>query len=74
VSDLDALDTCERFLIDHRILVEPACGASLAAVYNAEPGTLQDFVTPLVVVCGRATATVVQLGSWRQRPGIQPGS
>jgi len=74
VSDLDALDACERFLIDHRILVEPACGASLAAVYNAEPGILQDFATPLIVVCGGATATVAQLGSWRERLDIQMGS
>ena len=30
VSDQQALDACERFLFDHRVLVEPACGAALA--------------------------------------------
>ena len=30
VTDAQALDACERFLLDHRILVEPACGAALA--------------------------------------------
>ncbi|MGB8973044.1 MAG: pyridoxal-phosphate dependent enzyme, partial [Pseudomonas capeferrum] len=30
VSDRAALEACERFLRDHRVLVEPACGAALA--------------------------------------------
>ena len=37
VSDRDALAACERFLADHRMLVEPACGASLAVVYGQAP-------------------------------------
>ena len=37
VSDRSALSACERFLEDHRILVEPACGASLAMVYENAP-------------------------------------
>ncbi|HPU79358.1 pyridoxal-phosphate dependent enzyme, partial [Accumulibacter sp.] len=34
VSDRSALDACERFLADHRLLVEPACGATLALAYE----------------------------------------
>lgn len=67
VSDLDALEACERFLFDHRILVEPACGASLAAVYSVQHAMLDGFKAPLVVVCGGATATVEQLGVWRNK-------
>ena len=67
VSDLDAVDACERFLFDHRILVEPACGASLAALYSAQHEFLNEFKAPLVVVCGGATATVEQLRVWRQK-------
>lgn len=67
VSDLDALDACERFLFDHRILVEPACGASLAALYSAQHAILEGFKAPLVIVCGGATATVEQLRLWRQK-------
>lgn len=67
VSDLDALEACERFLFDHRILVEPACGASLAAVYSAQYAMLDGFKAPLMVVCGGATATVEQLGLWRNK-------
>lgn len=67
VSDLDAVDASERFLFDHRILVEPACGASLAALYSAQHVILEGFRAPLVIVCGGATATVEQLGVWRRK-------
>jgi len=54
--DLEAIDACERFLFDHRILVDPAYGASLAALYSSERGILDGFKAPLVVVFGGATA------------------
>ena len=63
VSDDSALAACERFLDDHRILVEPACGASLAAAYAAA-SELQEFERVLVVVCGGATATIDQIRHW----------
>jgi L-serine/L-threonine ammonia-lyase len=63
VSDDSALAACERFLDDHRILVEPACGASLATAYAAA-SELQDFERVLVVVCGGATATIDQIRHW----------
>lgn len=63
VSDPSALDACERFLADHRILVEPACGASLALAYEKAP-ELEPFSTVLVVVCGGATATIDQIRQW----------
>lgn len=34
-TDRQALEACLRFANDHRMLVEPACGAALAAVYFA---------------------------------------
>lgn len=66
VSDGAALEACERFLADHRILVEPACGASLALAYEAH-AALADFGTVLVVVCGGATATIDQIRRWAGR-------
>ncbi|OQS07597.1 hypothetical protein THRCLA_00376 [Thraustotheca clavata] len=33
VSDAEALDACIRFANDHKFLVEPACGATLAPIY-----------------------------------------
>ena len=64
VSDGDALRACERFLDDHRMLVEPACGASLALAYDAADA-LAGFDSVLVVVCGGVTASVDLLRQWR---------
>jgi L-serine/L-threonine ammonia-lyase len=63
VSDQSALSACERFLADHRVLVEPACGASLALAYEDAP-ELRSFSTVLVVVCGGATSTIDQIRQW----------
>lgn len=65
VSDLQAVDACLRFLDDHRILVEPACGASLATLYQ-NVADLADHQKILVIVCGGATSTVEQLNTWRR--------
>ncbi|MFJ4052780.1 pyridoxal-phosphate dependent enzyme [Pseudomonas sp. NPDC089743] len=62
VSDRAALQACERFLADHRVLVEPACGAALALAYEA--AKLDGYQTVLVVVCGGATATLQQIQDW----------
>lgn len=63
VSDASALAACERFLADHRLLVEPACGASLALAYE-RAGVLEPFARVLVVVCGGVTATIDQIRQW----------
>lgn len=65
VTDLAALEACERFLNDHRILVEPACGAALAAIYGRDQSLLAGVQAPLVMVCGGATASHRQLQQWR---------
>ncbi len=67
VTDAQALSACEQFLHDHRVLVEPACGAALATLYNVGGhDALADFQRPLVVVCGGATATLEQIQQWRK--------
>ena len=63
VSDQAAVQACHRFLDDHRVLVEPACGASLALIYENAP-ELVSFDTILVIVCGGVTATIEQLQKW----------
>ncbi|GAB7126144.1 hypothetical protein JCM19000A_06510 [Silvimonas sp. JCM 19000] len=67
VSDAQALDACERFLNDHRVLVEPACGAALAWAY--QPEALAEFANVLVIVCGGATATLAQIQQWKRAAG-----
>jgi L-serine/L-threonine ammonia-lyase len=53
VSDREAVEACLRFADDHRVVVEPACGASLALVYQAAEA-LRGKKDILVVVCGGA--------------------
>jgi L-serine/L-threonine ammonia-lyase len=67
VSDLEALEACDKFLHDHRILVEPACGATLAAVYSRDQSIIAGFEAPLAIVCGGATVTYEQIRAWRAR-------
>jgi L-serine/L-threonine ammonia-lyase len=66
VDDRSAVNACLRFADDHRVLVEPACGASLSAVYErAEP--LRDRGQVLVIVCGGAGVTRELLATWEQQ-------
>jgi L-serine/L-threonine ammonia-lyase len=60
VSDREAVEACFSLVHDHRLLVEPACGASLAALVRKDP-LLADLRAPLVIVCGGSTATLTQL-------------
>jgi L-serine/L-threonine ammonia-lyase len=63
VSDKAAVSACLRFADDHRVVVEPACGAALAAVYE-RVSALDVYDAVLVVVCGGVTATLAQLQAW----------
>lgn len=65
VTDQAAVAACLRFMDEHRVVVEPACGAALAVVYAARP-ELAGFKNLLVIVCGGATATVAQLQAWER--------
>lgn len=53
VTDQEALDACLQFADDHRVVVEPACGAALALAYKGE-GVLQQARNVLMIVCGGA--------------------
>jgi L-serine/L-threonine ammonia-lyase len=63
VSDRDAVRACLRFMDDHRVVVEPACGASLELAYEAG-SALAQYDNVLVIACGGVTATVEQLQQW----------
>jgi L-serine/L-threonine ammonia-lyase len=64
VSDAQAVDACLRFADDMRILVEPACGAALAAAYQNLP-VLAPFQRPLIVVCGGIGVDLAKLEAWK---------
>ena len=51
ISDKDAVYACGMFLNDHRMLVEPACAASLGLLYN-NAECLQNFENIVLIVCG----------------------
>jgi L-serine/L-threonine ammonia-lyase len=70
VSDRAAVDACLRFADDHRILVEPACGAALSTVYDrAQPLAGREPI--LVIVCGGAGVSLELLKAWDNRVSRQ---
>jgi L-serine/L-threonine ammonia-lyase len=73
VTDIQAVDACLQFARDHRILVEPACGASLAIIYGGDEH-LKYRRDILVVVCGGAGVTIEQLKQWSQALHNKPDS
>jgi L-serine/L-threonine ammonia-lyase len=72
VSDKQALNACLQFAGDHRVLVEPACGASLAVVYDSAE-FLDVGEDILVIVCGGAGVTFEQLEVWNRDLHEIPG-
>lgn len=68
VSDRAAVRACLRFADDHRVLVEPACGAALSVMYEGEPPI--DRRRPvLVIVCGGAGVDLALLRAWARQTG-----
>lgn len=66
VSDTQAVRAALAFADDHRTLVEPACGAALAPVYEAHPA-LADAKRVLVVACGGAGVSLLRMKQWAER-------
>jgi L-serine/L-threonine ammonia-lyase len=71
VSDSDAIRACARFADDHRCLVEPACGASLAAAYDGKDA-LGDAETAVVIVCGGIGVDLSRLQQWMRETSPTP--
>ncbi|GAA52697.1 serine dehydratase-like, partial [Clonorchis sinensis] len=69
-TDLEALDAVKRFLDDHGMLVEPACGAALSAVYSGVLGRLQlegripRPANVVVLVGGGRNVSLRQIPEW----------
>lgn len=64
VSDKEAVNGCYRLLEEHRIMIEPACGASIAAVDNG-CDFLNNKQNIVAIVCGGVGVTISQLEEWR---------
>ncbi|CAF91636.1 unnamed protein product, partial [Tetraodon nigroviridis] len=78
VTDQEAVKAVERFVDDEKILVEPACGAALAAVYSGVLKKLQcegklakQMGGPVViVVCGGNNISFGQLQKLKKQLGL----
>jgi len=62
VTDDEAVNACRRFLDDHRVLIEPACGVSLSMLYDRKI-RFKPEDNVLVIVCGGASVTLESLQS-----------
>jgi L-serine/L-threonine ammonia-lyase len=60
VTDREAVEACLSFADDHRVVVEPACGAALALAYK-NVDALNDAEDILLIVCGGAGVTYREL-------------
>jgi L-serine/L-threonine ammonia-lyase len=64
VSDAEAVRACLDFADDHRVIVEPACGAALAVAVRRPLPVLREAADVVVIVCGGVGATHAQLREW----------
>lgn len=69
VSDAQAVQACRRFADATRVLVEPACGASIAAL-DVHAALLSKFKLPLIEVCGGMGVTLARLAQWERDLGL----
>ncbi|MGE5337320.1 MAG: pyridoxal-phosphate dependent enzyme, partial [Gemmatimonadota bacterium] len=65
VSDAQAIAACLKFADEFRVLVEPACGATLAAL-DVHPERFARFGRVLVEVCGGIGVSLAKLAEWRR--------
>ena len=71
VTDAQAVAACVKFADAWRLLVEPSCGATLAAL-DAHPEVFAPFGSILVEICGGIGVSIDQLAAWRAR-FLSPG-
>ena len=65
VSDNAAIDACVKFSDDHKVLIEPASGASLSIVYQNHD-SISSAKNVLVIVCGGIGANLQKMNEWKQ--------
>lgn len=68
VSDREAVEGCSLLAVEHRVLVEPACGAAVAAVTRGVFGSVGDGPV-VVVVCGGNMVSPRLLDGWIEATG-----
>ncbi|KAK9391621.1 L-serine dehydratase/L-threonine deaminase [Crotalus adamanteus] len=78
LEDVEAVEAVEQFLDDERILVEPACGASLALLYSGylqqlqKEGRLSQALESIVlIVCGGSGISLRGLQAMKKQLGMK---
>ncbi|XP_072049554.1 serine dehydratase-like [Amphiura filiformis] len=78
VEDKQAIQACLSFLDNHRMLVQVACGATLAGIYEdiipklQKDGKLKENIeSAVVIVCGGAAITLQALLDYKNIVGIE---
>lgn len=69
MSDAAAVAACVKFAEAHRVLVEPACGAALAAVFDKSEA-LAGCGLVVVEVCGGALVDVATMNALAKEVGV----
>lgn len=77
ITDKQAVQSCIKFADEERLVVEPACGAALSAIYTGVVADLaaQGFIDlaagpAVLVVCGGSGVSLEQLQVWDREFGI----
>jgi len=68
-TDAAAVGACVQLCADHRVLVEPACGAAIAAVIE-RCAALSGCKSVVVEVCGGAIVNLDMLNAWVKELGL----
>ena len=71
VTDAQAVQGCLAIADEHRWIVEPACGAAVAAVLQRGVAPLRSATSVLVIVCGGVTTTYEDLQDLQALAGVQ---
>ncbi|XP_054851692.1 serine dehydratase-like [Eublepharis macularius] len=78
LDDVEAVKAVEQFLDDERMLVEPACGASLALLYSGHIQRLQEegrlsrtLDSIVVIVCGGSSIQMEGLWNMKNQLGMK---
>jgi len=66
VTDAQAVQACLDVAKEHRLIVEPACGAAVAVARQRTVPVLQKARNVLVILCGGACATYEDLQTWAE--------
>jgi L-serine/L-threonine ammonia-lyase len=72
VSDKEAVQACAAMATHHRVLVEPACGAAVAAAIRDGAGLFPGPGPVVVIICGGSIVSPALLTTWMEATGATP--